>query len=124
MRTEKTENNPAGILTKAVDTATLLRRLETCGLVNKKTMCSNNVLEIAASVSTDTVGIRIAVGIGIVTAGALCAMRCWRVDLPAASPTSELVRADVVSVGTQSQTTYARNSKQLRFRVLPDKEQG
>ena len=37
VRKEKTEKNPADILTKAVDTATLLRHLETCGLVNKKT---------------------------------------------------------------------------------------
>ena len=113
---------PADILTKAVDTATLLRHLETCGLVNKKTS-SINLLEIVASVSADTVGISIAVGIGIVTAGAFCAMRCWRESVPATTPTSELARADAFEVGTQSQTTYTRYSEHPRFKTPADDKQ-
>ena len=123
MRKEKTEKNPADILTKAVDTATLLRHLETCGSVNKKT--SNiNVLEIVASVSAVTLGISIAVGIGIVTAGAFCAMRCWRESVPATTSTSELARADASEVGTQSQTTYTRDSTLPRFKPLAESQQG
>jgi hypothetical protein len=119
----KKEKNPADILTKAVDTATLLRHLETCGLANKKTS-NSNVLEIVASVSADTVAISIAVGIGIVTAGAFCATRCWRENVPANTSTSELARADAFEVGTQSQTTYTRDSKNPRFKPFADDKQG
>ncbi len=123
VRKEKTEKNPSDIFTKAVDTAILLRRSETCGLVNKKT--SNiNVLEIVASVSADTVGISIAVGIGIVTAGAFCATRCWRENVPATTSTSELARADAFEVGTQSQTTYTWDLTNPRFKPLVDDKQG
>ena len=123
MRKEKTEKNPADILTKAVDTATLLRQLETCGLVNKKTLGGISVLEIVAGVSVDTMSLGIAVGISFVTAGAFCAMTCWRESPPATTPTSELARADTFEVGTQSHTTYARSSKRLRFRLLSEKDQ-
>ncbi len=74
--------------------------------------------------SADTVGISIAVGIGIVTAGAFCATRCWREDVSATTSTSELARADAFEVGTQSQTTYTTYSKAPRFKLLAEAQQG